>query len=84
MKRIGRAGGVPWWNGVVYAEGYGPVVDYSTDNIGLHLKSIYETGELTQEATTENFSVVQTEGKRHSIVAWNSTISMPLSVSDIE
>lgn len=38
--------------------------DCSTDNIGLHLKNIYETGELLQEATTENFSVVQTEGER--------------------
>ena len=38
--------------------------DCSADNIGLHLKNIYETGELTQEATTENFSVVQTEGER--------------------
>ena len=38
--------------------------DCSTDNIGLHLKNIYETGELRQEATTENFSVVQTEGER--------------------
>lgn len=38
--------------------------DCSTDNIGLHLKNIYETGELTQEATTENFSVVQKEGER--------------------
>lgn len=38
--------------------------DCSTDNIGLHLKNIYETGELTQEATTGYFSVVQTEGER--------------------
>ena len=38
--------------------------DCSSDNIGLHLKNIYETGELSQEATTENFSVVQTEGER--------------------
>lgn len=38
--------------------------DCSTDNIGLHLKNIYETGELTLEATTENFSVVQNEGER--------------------
>lgn len=38
--------------------------DCSTDNIGLHLKNIYETGELAQEATTENFSVVQNEGER--------------------
>ena len=38
--------------------------DCSTDNIGLHLKNVYETGELLQEATTENFSVVQNEGER--------------------
>ena len=38
--------------------------DCSSDNIGLHLKNIYETGELTSEATTENFSVVQNEGER--------------------
>lgn len=38
--------------------------DCSSANIGLHLKNIYETGELAQEATTENFSVVQNEGER--------------------
>lgn len=38
--------------------------DCSADNIGLHLKNIYETGELTQEAATENLPVVQTEGER--------------------
>ena len=31
---------------------------------GVQVKNIYETGELTQEATTEDFSVVQTEGER--------------------
>lgn len=36
----------------------------STDNIGLHLKNIYEDGELVRQATTEESSVVQTEGKR--------------------
>ena len=38
--------------------------DCSSDNIGLHLKNIYEIGELAQESTTENFSVVQSEGER--------------------
>ena len=38
--------------------------DCSSDNIGQHLKNIFETGELQQEATTEKISVVQTEGKR--------------------
>ncbi|WP_118984907.1 virulence protein RhuM/Fic/DOC family protein [Photorhabdus sp. CRCIA-P01] len=36
----------------------------STDNIGLHLKNIYASGELTEIATTEDFSVVQQEGHR--------------------
>ncbi len=36
----------------------------SADNISLHLKNIYEEGELTQEATTEEFSVVRKEGSR--------------------
>ena len=36
----------------------------STDNISLHLKNIYEDGELEKGATTEKFSVVRQEGKR--------------------
>ncbi|WP_198305138.1 virulence RhuM family protein [Arcobacter vandammei] len=36
----------------------------STDNIGLHLKNIYFEKELKENSTTENFSVVQTEGNR--------------------
>ncbi len=36
----------------------------STDNVGLHLKNIYEDGELVRQATTEESSVVQIEGKR--------------------
>lgn len=36
----------------------------STDNVSLHLKNIYEEGELVQEATTEDFSVVREEGER--------------------
>ena len=38
--------------------------DVSTDNIGLHLKNIFEDAELSREATTEDSSVVQTEGTR--------------------
>jgi prophage maintenance system killer protein len=36
----------------------------STDNISLHLKNIFSEGELGEPATTEDFSVVQTEGRR--------------------
>lgn len=38
--------------------------DCAMDNIGLYLKNIYETVELPQDTTTENFSAVQTEGDR--------------------
>ena len=38
--------------------------DCSADNIGLHLKNIYDTNELNKEATTEKISVVQQEGVR--------------------
>ncbi len=36
----------------------------STDNISLHLKNIYSEGELDENATTEDFSVVRQEGTR--------------------
>lgn len=38
--------------------------DVSADNVGLHLKNIFTEGELLQSATTEESSVVQTEGSR--------------------
>lgn len=37
----------------------------SVDNISLHLKNIYATGELNEKATTEESSIVQQEGKRY-------------------
>ena len=38
--------------------------DTSADNISLHLKNIFSEGELGEPATAEDFSVVQTEGRR--------------------
>jgi len=38
--------------------------DTSPDNVGLHLKNIFADNELEESATTEDFSVVQTEGQR--------------------
>lgn len=38
--------------------------DCSTDNIGLHLKNLYDEGEINQHATTEEISVVRQEGNR--------------------
>ena len=42
----------------------GMLFDCSTDNIGLHLKNIYNSGELEEKATTEKISVVRQEGTR--------------------
>ena len=42
----------------------GLLFEKDTDTIGLHLKNIYESGELQEIATAEESSVVQTEGKR--------------------
>ena len=38
--------------------------DTSMDNISLHLRNIYSDGELDENLTTEDFSVVRQEGKR--------------------
>lgn len=38
--------------------------DCTPDNISLHLKNIFADGELDETSTTEDFSVVQTEGAR--------------------
>lgn len=35
-----------------------------TDTIGLHLNNIFQTGELDEKSTTEEYSVVQMEGNR--------------------
>ena len=40
------------------------IFDTSTDNVGLHLKNVFGEGELDEAATTEEYSVVQTEGRR--------------------
>jgi len=42
----------------------GELFDCSTDNISLHLKNIYESGELEEKGTTEKISAVQKEGSR--------------------
>ncbi|GLR66602.1 hypothetical protein GCM10010909_12820 [Acidocella aquatica] len=41
------------------------IFETSADNVSLHLKNIYETGELGEGATTEESSVVRREGNRN-------------------
>jgi hypothetical protein len=47
--------------------GMAKIFDCSTDNIGLHLKNIYADNELDKNSTTEEFSVVRTEGNRQVV-----------------
>lgn len=47
-------------------KGMAQLFDCSTDNVGLHLKNVYESGELNEDATAEIFSVVQQEGTREA------------------
>ena len=42
----------------------GQLYDCTSDNVGLHLKNIYNDNELDKKSTTEEFSVVQKEGNR--------------------
>ena len=37
--------------------------DRDSDTIGLHLKNIYQSGELEEVSTAEKYSVVRQEGK---------------------
>ena len=48
----------------VTQRGMAELFECSSDNISLHLKNIYQDGELQENATAEDFSVVQSEGNR--------------------
>ncbi len=50
--------------------------DVSQDNVGSHLKNIFEDEELSRDATTEESSVVQKEGKRE--------VRRPLTLYNLE
>ena len=39
--------------------------DCSTDNIGLHLKNIFESGELDEDSVTEKNSATAADGKNY-------------------
>ena len=45
-------------------KGMAALFDCSSDNISLHLQNIYTDGELAENATTEEISVVRQEGNR--------------------
>lgn len=45
--------------------------DCSTDNISLHLKNIFNTGELDEKAVVEDFSVTASDGKNYKTKHYN-------------
>lgn len=45
-------------------KGMAELFDTGIDNINVHLKNIYESGELDKDSTIEENSIVQTEGSR--------------------
>ncbi len=45
--------------------------DCSTDNISLHLKNIFESGELEKESVTEKYSTTASDGKNYNINYYN-------------
>ena len=52
--------------------------DCSTDNISLHLKNIFKTGELNVNEVTEESSVTATDGKRYKTKHYNLDIIISL------
>ena len=52
--------GTVWLTQQQIAEVFGT----TTDNVSFHLKNIYSDGELVEPATTEDYLVVRTEGRR--------------------
>ena len=45
--------------------------DCSTDNVGLHLKNIFASGELMKDSVTEKFSATASDGKNYQTQFYN-------------
>jgi hypothetical protein len=45
--------------------------DCGVDNINVHLKKIYESGELSEDSTIEYYSIVASNGKTYRIIHYN-------------
>lgn len=45
--------------------------DCSTDNIGLHLKNIFKSGELDEDSVTEKNSATAADGKNYMTKFYN-------------
>ena len=59
--------------------------DCSTDNIGLHLKNIFASGELVKDSVTEKISATASDGKNYQTQFYNldAIISVGYRVNSI-
>ena len=49
----------------------GVLFDCSTDNVGLHLKNIFASGELVKDSVTEKISATASDGKNYMTQFYN-------------
>ena len=63
----------------------GTLFDCSTDNVGLHLKNIFASGELIKESVTEKISATASDGKNYMTQFYNldAVISVGYRVNSI-
>ena len=63
----------------------GMLFDCSTDNIGLHLKNIFASGELVKDSVTEKISATASDGKNYVTQFYNldAVISVGYRVNSI-
>jgi hypothetical protein len=61
------------------------IFDCSVDNIALHLKNIFKSGELKEKSVTEDFSVTASDGKNYRVKHYNldAIISVGYRVNSI-
>ena len=63
----------------------GMLFDCSTDNVGLHLKNIFASGELVKDSVTEKISATASDGKNYVTQFYNldAVISVGYRVNSI-
>ncbi len=63
----------------------GMLFDCSTDNVGLHLKNIFKSGELVKDSVTEKISATASDGKNYMTQFYNldAIISVGYRVNSI-
>ncbi|MEH2955608.1 phosphoribosylaminoimidazolesuccinocarboxamide synthase [Candidatus Merdisoma sp. JLR.KK011] len=66
-------------------KGMAQLFECSTDNIGLHLKNIFASGELDVEAVTEKSSATASDGKKYIMKFYNldAIISVGYQINSI-